>query len=101
MNTKTIAAGIAGAFLCIGPAVAQDNEEADAVATSSSTQESLKTASVERKDERVSCRDLAPKAGTRIPGRRVCLPQYKWDEWDETTRETARDIEMRGRIRNN
>ena len=91
MNTKTIAAGIAGAFLCIGPAVAQDNEENDAVAT----------ASVERRDERVSCRDLAPKAGTRIPGRRVCLPQYKWDEWDETTRETARDIEMRGRIRNN
>ena len=51
-------------------------------------------------DNEVVCRNLAPKVGTRLPRRRVCLTRYQWREWEENTRELARDTERRGLLRN-
>ena len=99
-NTGTIAL-FAGALFFTFPAIAQDNSENPDAAAKVALSDEAEDAAVERQDETIVCRELAPKAGTRIPGREVCLPVYKWEEWERTTRETANDVETRGLIRNN
>ena len=99
-NTATIAL-FAGALFFTVPAIAQDDSENPDAAAKVALSDEAEDAAVERQDATIVCRELAPKAGTRIPGREVCLPVYKWEEWERTTRETANDVERRGRIRNN
>ena len=96
---------IALAVVCIGTVFAAGPLKAQNAARSGTEveQAALKDPieSAQRDDETVVCRNLAPKVGTRIPGRRVCLTMYQWEEWEQTTRETARDVEMRGRLYKN
>ncbi len=42
------------------------------------------------KDKRV-CKKLAPRVGTRIGGRRICMTQAKWDETERKSREGLRE----------
>lgn len=98
---KRIATAIAsiGITVAAGPLPAQEAAEPEAQVEQAALTEQARSA--RREDEAIICRNLAPKVGTRIPGRRVCLPMYQWEEWEKTTRETARDVEMRGRLHAN
>lgn len=98
---KRIATAIAsiGIVFAAGPLQAQEAAEPEAQVEQAALTEQARSA--QREDEAIICRNLAPKVGTRVPGRRVCLPMYQWEEWEKTTRETARDVEMRGRLHAN
>ncbi|WP_370220967.1 hypothetical protein [Qipengyuania sp.] len=98
MKTFPLAAATIGAFFAFAPLQAQEPTEADAKIERAAVTDEAAAEDSQRGDEAIVCRDLAPKVGTRIPGRRVCLPIYQWEEWEKTTRETAQDVEMRGRL---
>ncbi len=101
MNTsKVFLTAVAAGFISF-PAIAQDTQESDAAAAEAgSPQGTAVKAAEERDDEKVVCRELAPRVGTRVPGRNVCLTVYQWEQWAETTRDEMRDIERRGLTRN-
>ncbi|MGY8972893.1 MAG: hypothetical protein ACKVGV_04560 [Sphingomonadales bacterium] len=99
-NTATVAL-FAGALFFATAANAQNDAEDGDTATKVALSDAADEGTVERNDETIVCRNMAPKVGTRIPGREVCLPVYQWEEWERTTRETANDVETRGLIRNN
>lgn len=97
MKRIVIAIASVGAVFAAVPLQAQEAAEPEAKVEQAALSEQAEAA--QRDDDAIVCRNLAPEVGTRIPGRQVCLPIYQWEEWDRTTRETARDVEMRGRLR--
>jgi len=103
MNTRALVFALMAACAVSVPVTAQETEDADAESVASDSQaiaEGDDKVVAERDDERVQCRELAPKVGTRIPGRRVCLTQYQWRQWEENTKELMRDTERQGLTRN-
>lgn len=101
MNTRALAL-IAIISVSLAPSVvAQQADMTDPVAVEADIQQvSDENAAEERDDEAIECRNLAPRVGTRIPGRRVCLTLFQWKQWEENTKEEMRDTERMGLIRN-
>ncbi|WP_370034139.1 hypothetical protein [Qipengyuania mesophila] len=101
MNTRALAL-IAIISVSLAPSVvAQQADMTDPVAVEADIQQaSDDNAAEERDDEAIECRNLAPRVGTRIPGRRVCLTLFQWKQWEENTKEEMRDTERMGLIRN-
>lgn len=101
MNTRALALIAVICASLAPPAAAQQADETDAVAVEAQIQQaSDDDAAEERDDEAIECRNLAPRVGTRIPGRRVCLTLFQWKQWEENTKEEMRDTERMGLIRN-
>ncbi len=101
MNTRAHALIAIISVSLAPPAVAQQADETDAVAVEAQLQQASDDDAAEvRDDEAIECRNLAPRVGTRIPGRRVCLTLFQWKQWEENTREEMRDTERMGLIRN-
>lgn len=98
MKMTAITFACAGALLALTPAYAQEAQNQEARLEPTAGGDEAGDDAAERDDEAVVCRTMAPKVGTRISERQVCLPLYQWAEWEKTTRETAREIEMRGRL---
>lgn len=101
MNTRALALIAVISTSLAPPVVAQQAGETDAVAVEAEIQQaSDEDVAEQRDDEAIECRNLAPRVGTRIPGRRVCLTLFQWKQWEENTKEEMRDTERMGLIRN-
>lgn len=101
MNTRALALIAVISASLAPPVVAQQAGETDAVTFEAEIQQaSDEDVAEQRDDEAIECRNLAPRVGTRIPGRRVCLTLFQWKQWEENTKEEMRDTERMGLIRN-